>query len=80
MTDSLTAVLTYVGNNAVAIVKVIFLSKALCNQHNVTYNRGVFFCQHINALNMFLGDYENMNRRHGVDVLECKHLFVLVNL
>ncbi len=80
MLDRLAGVITAVGNDTVAIFDAGFLCdhrdlfKDLCD------NGAVTFVDRIHAADMLLGDDENVNGGLRIDILECEHIVVFINL
>ena len=78
--DRLTAILTNICDNSVAVFK----SACLCNSGDRLEDRadprGVFRCNCIGRLNVAFGNDKHVNGCLRVDILEGINLFILVDL
>ena len=80
MLYALAAVLTAVGNDAIAVLKSEFLCHSRNRLKNLCHVQAVFCRDCVRAVKMLLRNKQHVHGCHGRDIVERVNVLVLVNL
>ena len=77
---ALAPLLSHIAHHPVAVLQVQLPGQLGDDGEDVAHDFLVFRGDLADALDVLLGDHQNVHRRLGVDVVKGKHLFVFIGL
>ena len=80
MLHGLACVLAHVGDDAVAVFQPLLLGQLCDDGEDVAQQGGILLGQHSGRGDVLAGDHKEMHLCLRVDVVECHHLVILVQL